>query len=229
RRPRRAVLRALGLSRGGMIVLSVLEGALYSLAAAVAALVPGALLGFGLVALVYVRVQNVAVENRTAPVQYAVTPSSVALSVSIGALLVLATLFATSVRSSRMQISSAIKNLPEPTLEGNRSVWRAALLAALGLGSLAAQVVGSLPVRLAGGVGLVILAAALVGGRISDRLRATLTGAALTAWAAASLATIENIVAPESGVALVLDVVMAVFGLSLVVASNLRVLESPLG
>jgi len=229
RRPRHAVLRALGLGRSGMVALSVLEGAIYSLAAAVAALVPGALFGLGLVALVYVRVHNVVVESRAAPVQYAVTPGSVALSVTIGSLIVLATLFATSVRSSRMQISSAIKNLPEPTLQRGRSVWRTALMVGLGLGSLAALVVGSLPVRLAGGVGLVILATALVSGRISDRLRASLTGAALTIWAAASLATIENIVSNDSGIAIVLGVVTAVFGLSLVVASNLRLLELPMG
>jgi len=75
----------------------------------------------------------------------------------------------------------------------------------------------------------VILAAALVGGRISDRLRATLTGAALTAWVGANLATIKTFVAPEVGAANVLGVIIAVFGLSLVVASNLRVLEVPLG
>ena len=229
RRPRHAVLRALGLGRAGMVALSVLEGGIYSLAAAVVALVPGALFGLALVALLYVRVQSVAVENRAAPVQYALTPGSLALSVAIGALIVLATLFATSLRSSRMQISSAIKNLPEPTLQRKRSVWRTALLAGLGLGSLAALVVGSLPVRLAGGAALVILAEALVGGRISDRLRATLTGAALTAWAAVNVATITDVTTPESGIAIVLGVVTAVFGLSLVVASNLRVLEIPLG
>ena len=229
RRPRHAVLRALGLGRAGMVALSMLEGALYSVAAAVIALIPGALFGIALVALVYVRVQSVAVENRAAPLQYAVTPEAVALSIAIGSLIVLATLFATSVRTSRMQISSAIRNLPEPTRRRNRSVWMSALLATVALGSLAALVMGSLPVRMAGGVGLVILAAALIGGRVSDRLRATLTGAGLTVWAAASLATIENVATPESGVAIVLGVVTAVFGLSLVVASNLRVLEIPLG
>ncbi len=229
RRPRHAVLRALGLGRAGMVSLSVLEGALYSLAAAVVAIVPGALFGLALVALLYVRVHTGAVEGRTAPVQYAITPGSVAISVALGALIVLATLFATSVRSSRMQISSAIKNLPEPTGRRKRSMWGTAFLAVLGLGSIAALIAGNLPVRMGGGVGLMILATALVGGRISDRLRATLTGAALTVWAAANLAKIENIVSNDSGAAILLGVVTAVFGLSLVVASNLRVLELPLG
>jgi len=228
RRPRQAVLRALGLGRTGMVTLSVLEGALYSLTAAAAALAPGALLGLILVPLVYIGANGVE-ENRTAPLLYAITPDSVALSIAIGALIVLATLFATSVRSSRMQISSAIKNLPEPAGRRGRSLWRTALQAGLGLGSLVALVVGSLPVRLAGGVGLVMLAAAVVGGRISDRLRASLTGAALTAWAAANLAASENISSWESGLAIALGAVTAVFGLSVVVAANLRVLEIPAG
>jgi putative ABC transport system permease protein len=184
-------------------------------------------LGFGLFALVYVRVHTIGVDSRAAPVQYTVTPGSIALSVAIGALIVLITLFATSLRSSRMQISSAIKNLPEPSVQRKRSVWRTALMVGLGLGSLVSLVVGILPVRLAGGAGLVILAAAMAGGRISDRLRTTLAGGALTLWTAASLATIRDITAPESGVAVVLGVIMAVFGLCLVVASNLRVLEVP--
>ncbi len=229
RRPRHAVLRALGLGRTGMVTLSVLEGALYSLTAAAAALAPGALLGLILVPLVYSGFNGGGAENRTAPLLYAITPASVALSIAIGALIVLATLFATSVRSSRMQISSAIKNLPEPAGRRRRSLWRTALQAGLGLGSLVALVVGSLPVRLAGGVGLVMLAAALVGGRISDRLRASLTGAALTVWAAANLAAFENISSWESGLAIALGAVTAVFGLSVVVASNLRVLEIPAG
>jgi len=229
RRPRHAVLRALGLSRAGIVGLSVLEGGLYSLAAAIVALVPGALFGLALVAMIYSRVQSLAVENRAAPVQYVITPGSVALSVAIGALIVLATLFVTSVRSSRMQISSAIKNLPEPARRRGRSVWRIALLAGLGLGSIAALLIGGGPLRLAGGAGLVILAAALVGGRISDGLRATLTGAALTVWAAANVATMGEVTTPDSGVVVLLGVVTAVFGLSLVVASNLRLLEIPLG
>ena len=229
RRPRHAVLRALGLGRAGMVVLSVLEGGLYTLAAAVMALVPGALVGLGLVALLFERTQSVAVEDRAAPVQYAITPGSLALSIAIGGLIVLATLFVTSVRSSRMQISSAIKNLPEPIRQRKRTVWGTALVAGLGLGSLAALVIPSAPVRMAGGVGLVILVAALVGGRISERLRATLTGAALTVWAAANQAAVKDVTAPDSGVVILMGVITAVFGLSLVVASNLRVLEIPLG
>jgi len=230
RRPRHAVLRALGLSRTGTITLSVLEGALYSLAAAVTAIVPGAVVGLVLArwfqggSVLYAS----ALENRAGPLLYPIAFGSVALSIAIGALIVLATLFATSVRSSRMQISSAIKNLPEPTGRRKRSIWRTALLGALGLGSLGALVAGNLSIRLVGGVGLVILAAVLVGGRISDRLRATLTGAALTVWAAVVAGSITTFGAAEFQL-LGLGALVAVFGLSLLVASNLRLLEGPVG
>ena len=230
RRPRHAMLRALGLGRTGMITLSVLEGAIYSLAAAGAALVPGTVIGLALTrrfeggSILY----NYPLENSVRPTLYPITLGSVALAIALGALIVLATLFATSVRSSRMQISSAIKNLPEPTIPRKRSIWRTTFLASLGLGSIAALVAGNLPVRLVGGVGLVIMAASLVGGRISDRLRATITGAALAAWAAAATGSISSFGSWEF-VALGLGALVAVFGLSLLVASNLRLLEVPAG
>jgi putative ABC transport system permease protein len=229
RRPRHAVLRALGLGRTGVVTLMVLEGALYSLVAAAVGLVPGSIAGLALArtlqggSLLYAG----PAEARTGPTLYPIAPGSMALSIAIGALIVLVTLFGTSVRSSRMQISSAIKNLPEPAARKKRSIWGTAFLGCLGLGSIAALVAGSLPVRLVGGVGLVILAASLVSGRISERLRSTLTGAALTVWAAAAVGSIA--LGNWDTLVLVLSALVSVFGLSLVVASNLRVLEIPAG
>ena len=230
RRPRHAVLRALGLGRAGMVTLSVLEGALYSLAAVVAALAPGVVIGLVIVraleggSLLYTR----PLEPRTGLLLYAITPGSAGLSIAIGALIVLATLFATSIRTSRMQISSAIRNLPEPASRRKRSIWRTVFLVGLGLGSLAALVPSNLSIRLVGGVGLVILAAVLVGGRISARLLATLTGAALSVWAAAAVVTTAYSRTWDS-LAIGLGALVAVFGVSLIMAANLRVLEMPAG
>jgi putative ABC transport system permease protein len=230
RRPRHAVLRALGLGRFGVVTLSVLEGALYSLAAVVAALVPGALIGVFIVRALDggSALSTHPLEARSGLLVYTITPGSAALSIAIGALIVLGTLFATSIRSSRMQISSAIRNLPEPAGRRKRSIWKAVFLGGLGLGSLAALVPGNLSIRLAGGVGLVILAAALVGGRISGRLRASLTGAALAVWAAAATGAAAASSKWEPLV-IALGALVGVFGLSLIVAANLRVLEMPVG
>jgi len=228
RRPRHAVLRALGLGRAGVVTLSVLEGAIYGFVSAAAALVPGAIFGLAIVKLLAPRATTSAGENRTDLQLFAISPVSVALSIAIGALVVLTTLFATSVRSSRMQISSAIKNLPEPPDRTKRSIQRTAFVAGLALASLAALVAGNLPVRMIGGVGLIVLAPALVGGRISDRWRAILTGGALAAWATIGMTTVTA-VGSESGPVFAVAAVTAVFGLSLIVAANLRLLEIPLG
>src|SRR5207237_5192074 len=123
-------------------------------------------------------------------VLYSIAPGSVALTIAIGALIVLATLFATSIRSSRMQISAAIKNLPEPAGRRKPSIWRTALLAGLGLGSLAALVAGDESVRLAGGVGLVIVAAGVVRGRLADRWRETLAAGSATGWSVAAVGVV---------------------------------------
>jgi putative ABC transport system permease protein len=228
RRPRHAVLRALGLGRAGVVTLSVFEGAIYGIVAAVAALLPGLIIGLAIVNLAAPRVSTTAVENRAQLLLFAITPASVAFSIAIGALVVLTTLFATSVRSSRMQISSAIKNLPERPGRTKRSSWRIALLSGLALASLAGLIAGNLPVRMIGGVGLIVVGALLVGGRIPDRLRAVLVGAALTAWAATGMAAVAP-TSSNSGAVLTVAAVTAVFGLSLIVSANLRLLEAPLG
>jgi len=81
RRPRHAVLRALGLGRTGMIILAILEGAVYSLAAAVAALAPGAIVGLAIArtlqggSVLY----GGPVESRAGPTQYPITLGAVAL------------------------------------------------------------------------------------------------------------------------------------------------------
>src|SRR5205823_14385374 len=229
RRPRHAVLRALGLSRTGMVTLSVLEGALYGLVAAAVALAPGSIFVLGLARLLQGGSLLYAgpLAAPPGPTLYPITFGSMAFSIAIGTLIVLVTLFGTSIRSSRMQISSAIKNLPEPARRRKRSIWGTALLGTLGLGSIAALVTGNLSIRLVGGVGLVILAAALVGSRIAERLRSTLAGAALTVWAAAAVGSIA--LGSWDTLVLALSALVSVFGLSLIVASNLRVLEIPAG
>jgi len=208
----------------------MLEGALYSLVAVVAAFAPGAVIGLVIVRalvggnLLYTR----PLETRAGLLLYTITPGSAGLSIAIGALIVLATLFATSIRSSRMQISSAIRNLPEPASRRKRSIWGTVFLSGLGLGSLAALAPGNLSIRLAGGVGLIVVAAALVGSRIPARLRATSTGAALTVWAAAAIVAVASSGNWDSLV-IGLGALVAVFGLSLIVAANLRILEIPAG
>jgi putative ABC transport system permease protein len=230
RRPRHAVLRALGLTRSGLVVLSVLEGGLYGVLAALLAPIPGVLVGLGMVRVLASLWRGNPNGTRVAPVLPAFDPGSLALAVAIGGLITIATLFATSVRSSRMEISSAVKNLPEALPRRNWSVWRTLAWGPLGLAAAAAVVMGNSPVRLLGGAVLIVVASAVARQRIPERLLATLAGAALAIWAAANAARPESGIATNEGpLMLALTVPLIVFGLSLVLASNLRLLEAPAG
>jgi putative ABC transport system permease protein len=230
RRPRHAVLRALGLTRSGLVVLSVLEGGLYGVLATLLAPIPGVLVGLGMVRVLASLWRGNPNGTRVAPVLPAFDPGSLALAVAIGGLITIATLFATSVRSSRMEISSAVKNLPAPLPRRKRSVWRTLAWGPLGLAASGAVLVGNPPVRLLGGAALIIVVAGVARPRLPERILATLAGAALAIWAVANAARPESAINTSDGpLVLALMVPLIMFGLSLVLASNLRLLEVPAG
>jgi putative ABC transport system permease protein len=227
RRPQHAVLRALGLTRSGLIVLTVLEGGVYSAIAAMLAAIPGALLGVFIVKVVARLYRTHDIAMRATEFQPAFEPGSVAVAVAVGGLIVLGTLFATSFRSSRMEISSAVKDLPEPPPRRKRSIRRTLALGALGLGAAAALVSGNSPIRVAGGAVLIVLAASLARAWLSARVVATLAGATLTIWAVVSAAAGLN--TTDGGLVLAVASLVAVLGLSLLLASNLQLLATAAG
>lgn len=227
RRPRLAVLRALGLTRTGMVAVAALEGSLYSFAAALLGVVPG-------LAYTYL------VDSRPVPGGFGsetnsgtgaelfnIAPTSVLLAICLGALITLVTIVVVSIRTSRMAISSAIRDLPEPARPSRRSwlgfIWPVAL-AVMGL---AAWLPGGAAYRAAGGAALIVAASKLAGGLVSERVRATLTGTALVLWELASLLTAPaQSYAQENGFALgVVAVVISVFGAAIMISANLRLLE----
>jgi len=226
RLPRLAVLRALGLSRSGLVSLSMLEGALYTVAAALASLVAGAVVAWIMIAVAAESALG-AVNGRDIILEPSVRPTTVAAAVALGALITLATIFAAAVRSSRMTVATAIKELAEPRSTHRRPLILVTGFIALAVVGILALVVGDLPVRFVGGLTLIAAASATVAGRMSDRLRATLTGALLAAWGLVML-TGYNADSDDIGIALQLvfyGIVASVFGLSILIAANLRVLE----
>jgi putative ABC transport system permease protein len=228
RRPRHAVLRALGLTRSGLIVLSVLEGGVYSAIAALLAPITGAVLGLLIVKFVARLLRTDLIAMRATEFQPVIEPGSVAVAVAVGGLITLGTLFATSFRSSRMEISSAVKNLPEPPPRRIRSMWRTLALGALGLAAVGAVVAGNSPIRLAGGAVLILLAASVARTWLSARVLAALAGAALAIWAGVSAAE-EPLNSGVGLLVLALAPPVAVFGLSLFLAANLRLLATAAG
>jgi len=228
RRPRLAVLRALGLSRAGLIALSVLEGAIYSLAAATAGVAVGVVAGLYLGAAIW----HAAVIDPGSqafagtPLQLTVRPGTLAVAFAAGALITLGTFAAAAYRTSRLAIASAVRDLPEPSAPVRDGWARTALLAALALLGVLMLIPSSSPARLAGGVALIASVTALARRRLSDRARATLAGLLLFAWATVMMAGFTNW--NDSGliVAFFVAVAIAAIGLTLAAAANLRLIES---
>lgn len=222
RRPRLAVLRALGLTRAGLVKVAVVEGAIYSLGGAIAGLPLGLVVG-----MVLNSDLQPAFSGSGTGIQLAVQPSSLLGSVAAAALITLTTLFITSLRTSRMAISAAIRDLPEPAKMNGTSWIRLALLVGGALAGVALVVAAGPQLRAVGGAVVIGCAGGLIRGRLSDRARFTMIGAAIAAWAvgyvsleAQSWGTNDQVPASMMGLA------VAVAGLSVLLASNLRLLES---
>jgi putative ABC transport system permease protein len=227
RRPRLAVLRALGLSRTGMVMVAILEGSFYSLAAALVGVLPG-------LAYTYL------VDSRPVPGGFGsqtnsgtgaelfnIAPASVSVAICLGALITLVTIAIVSIRTSRMAISSAIRDLPEPARASRRSWFGLAWPLLLAVAGVVAWLPGGAAYRAAGGAALIVAASKLAGGRVSERVRATLTGTALVLWELASLLTAPaQSYAQDNGFGLgFVAVVISVFGAAIVISANLRLLE----
>ncbi|TMD20775.1 MAG: ABC transporter permease [Chloroflexi bacterium] len=224
RRRRLGTLRALGLSRSGLVFLSVLESALYSLAGAVVGVLPGLALARYL-GQVAAEAGAALSGSESTGYQLAVRPETVAVAVSLAAMLTVVTMAAAALRTARFAISAAIRDLPEPASKGGRR-WRllaAGLLAAAGF---AIALAGGGAGRVLGAT-LMIVGATWAGRRwIEDRARYTLAGTLILAWALVVQATTP--LSSEDNAAFAVffvGIVVSVFGLSLVVAANLALVD----
>ena len=226
RRPRLAVLRALGLTRMGMVLVSLIEGAVYSLAAGLIGVLPG------LAYTYYVDSRPIpgVTGNLFAPGDsfFAVTLGSIALSVCAGTLITLLTIFLVSIRTSRMAISSAIRDLPEPPAHPRSS--RVRFVGALSLVAIGAAgwLYGDPTTRLLAGSALILAVSLLAQGRISERLRATLGGFAIVLWASLYIvaAPVQALGLGNGAALSFAALTVAVFGAAVAISANLRVIES---
>ena len=225
RRPRLAVLRALGLSRSGLVKVALVEGAIYSLAGAIAGLPLGLAVGISL---------NSDLQHGLNPGQnsiaLAVAPTSLLGSIAAAALITLTTLFITSLRTSRMAISAAIRDLPEPARIHRTSWIRLALLSIGAFVGLALVLAGGPAVRVIGGAVVIASVGGLGRGRLSDRARYTAIGAAIATWAIGFVALkVTSWDTTDQVPGAMMGLCVAVAGASVLVAANLRVLEHTIG
>jgi putative ABC transport system permease protein len=230
RRSRLGVLRALGLKRRRLVGLAVTEGALYSLAAGVVGTAIGAAAG----RVVAARFGDVFAAYAGSDYDWAFTfslkPSTLLAAFCAGSLLTLAVIFVASRRTSRMTIVAAIRDVPEPPAEKRRRPWvprvRLAIFAAVGGAALTQPYVP----RLAGGIVLIVVLSSLARPRMSPRTHATITGLALTGWCLAMIAATN----PDTDTGaffgvFVVGLLTSVFGLTILTAANLHVVETTVG
>ena len=233
RRPRLAILRALGLSRTGLIITSVLEGAVYSLAAAIAGVVAGVPAGAYVAhQLLNNILQDPANKFSSLPLQLTIRPGTLALAFAAGALLTLATVAGAAYRTSRMVISAAIRDLPEPARVASRRWPRILVFMAFALAGAALLIPDDVRTRLAGALLLVAAITGLTRDRLPDRARATLFGLGAAALAGVTSAAYVNRLQSDVSMlatVLVLGLAVPAVGLSIAAAANLRLLDAGLG
>jgi putative ABC transport system permease protein len=218
RRPRLAVLRALGLTRTGLVQLSTTEGAIYSLLGAIAGLPAG-------LALAWVIVTRGL--GTSTPQVFSIHVQSLLGAVAAAALINLVTVFIVALRTNGMTISAAIRDLPEPRIAKRPSRMRVALMAVMALAGLLLMLLAPTAWALLGGAFIIAAAAGFAQGRVSDRVRYSAAGVAAAIWAFADFQHASGLDTTPATFAFALAV--SVLALSVLVATNLSVLEGAVG
>jgi putative ABC transport system permease protein len=227
RRPELGIMRALGLTRSGLVAAAVIEGALYNLAAALLAVLPGIAAG----QVVAVQLKDAYLVGPNSPsdyfFQFSVSVQTLAVSIATGALITVGTLGVAALRTSQISIAAAVRDLPEPSRQAGRRWPRLVGLSALAVGTIPVLLLGNALGRLLGGTGVIVLAIALTGRALPERTRATLLGAALAGWAFVIGSMLNYSGHPTAFVLpFVLSLLVAVFGLSVLSMANLQLVEN---
>jgi putative ABC transport system permease protein len=182
RRGELGIARAVGTRRRHLVSMFLFEGLAYDLLAALV----GALLGLVVAYVMVLTIASAIGDTGDVTIGYSVRPASIVVAYAIGVLLTLAVVVFSARRVSRMNIVTAIRDLPEPPVEklGRKRWLRGAAGLVLGLLIAFQGVTAKDAIVLGLGVSIAILSlvplARLVG--ISDRAAHTGAGLALVIW-----------------------------------------------
>jgi putative ABC transport system permease protein len=113
RRSELGIARAIGTRRGHLVELFTFEGIAYDLAAAVVGALLGAVVALGMVVVMASAFAD-ADADEGFQIEFAVSPRSLVIAAALGVLLTLVVVTVSAARVSAMNISTAIRNLPEP-------------------------------------------------------------------------------------------------------------------
>ena len=181
RRGELGIARAVGTQRRHLVQLFVFEGLAYDLLAALVGVLLGIAVAYGMVLAMAAAFSGA----EELSISYFVEPTSLVLGYSIGVLLTLAVVFYSARRVNRMNIVTAIRDLPEPPAEKRKRRWLPGIVglvvgAVLVFGGIAAKDA----VTLGFGVSLIVVSLVpllqLLG--LPDRAVHTGAGLALLCW-----------------------------------------------
>ena len=113
RRGELGIARAVGTRRGHLVQMFTFEGVAYDLLAALVGALLGALVALGMVT-VMASAFAAADADEGLQIEFAVTPRSLVIAFALGMLLTLVVVAVSAWRVSVMNVSTAIRNLPEP-------------------------------------------------------------------------------------------------------------------
>jgi putative ABC transport system permease protein len=157
RRGELGIARAIGTRRGHLVEMFTFEGAAYDLAAAAVGAILGAVVAFGMV-IVMANAFGAADADEGLQIQYAVSARSLLIAFAIGLLLTLVVVAFSAWRVSVMTISTAIRNLPEPSVPKRRRRLVLALVGvAIGFGLVFLGLSGDTATPVMLGVSLVLM------------------------------------------------------------------------
>ena len=157
RRSELGIARAVGTRRGHLVQMFTFEGVAYDLLAALVGAVLGALVALGMVTLMS-RAFAAADEDEGLQIRFAASPRSLVIAFALGMLLTLVVVAVSAWRVSVMNVSTAIRNLPEPpTSRRRRRLVLAAVAIVLGFALVASGTSSGTATPLMLGVSLVLL------------------------------------------------------------------------
>jgi putative ABC transport system permease protein len=193
RRPEMGMSRAVGTQRRHLVQSFLYEGAAYDLAAAAV----GSVLGVGVSFVMVQAVASAFTEQESLDLSYSLSARSLLIAYAIGVLLTLAVVTASAWRVSRLNIVSAIRDIPETVDTDDRRRRWVYIVSGIVLGGLmaASGAAGQVFLPWMLGVSIVIISLVTVvkavGG--SERLAYSAAGAFLLVWWMLPLSTFDSI------------------------------------
>jgi putative ABC transport system permease protein len=182
RRAELGIARAVGTRRGHLIQVFLFEGVAYALFAAAL----GALVGVAVAYLMVLVMAGAFAATSDLQIAYSVSPQSVVVAYAVGVLLTFVVVALSAWRVSRMNIVTAIRNLPEPPGQraGKRRWFFGAATLAVGTLLVFSGMQSADAITFNLGVALIILGLVPLAraSGVPERGARTVAGVALVAW-----------------------------------------------